>query len=346
VILQWWISFLITALVAGGGGVITNPRHNIVEKNYVHLEKVGEIRADLGNNVFLFLPCSLAMDNDNCLYVYDQLQASIIKFDTDMKVIKTFGREGQGPGELSGIGKNFPVFIKMGRDGKLYANDVNARKIIVFDHQGKYLRDFRYNTRLFWKPTVDDRGNTYFFSLKGNLLHCVNEKSKDIFKIDVRKGDFDSLFYPLSPLFEAKEERETDISANGTVLIYLQTSSTLYTLRDKKAVRRFNIWPKEALQCYKKSLGETIRNHPNSYEVFFAPLFVDEDNADIFYLQFGQNKTRGSNALYSFTLRGELVKILYVDLKESRSYVRFELKKNNRFYAIAGERIAIYKEEK
>ena len=59
------------------------------------------------------------------------------------------------------------------------------------------------------------------------------------------------------------------------------------------------------------------------YKSLFFELFVDEDDDNMFYLQFGENKERGINALYKLSLNGELIKILYV---ESPSFARFKLK--------------------
>ena len=44
------------------------------------------------------------------------------------------------------------------------------------------------------------------------------------------------------------------------------------------------------------------------YKSLFFELFVDEDDDNMFYLQFGENKERGINALYKLSLNGELIK--------------------------------------
>jgi hypothetical protein len=90
---------------------------------------------------------------------------------------------------------------------------------------------------------------------------------------------------------------------------------------------------------------DLLKQNKESFRKLFNKLLVDEDNDTLFYLQLGRNKKRNINALYQFNLKGELLKIFYVRLK-APSFTRFELKKNNLFYAIEDEKITIYKEEK
>lgn len=59
-------------------------------------------------------------------------------------LLESFGRKGHGPGEFSGTERTYPVFINIGRDGKLYANDIRVRKVIVFNQIGEYVKEYKY----------------------------------------------------------------------------------------------------------------------------------------------------------------------------------------------------------
>jgi hypothetical protein len=93
-------------------------------------------------------------------------------------------------------------------------------------------------------------------------------------------------------------------------------------------------------------LGEVKGKSKDVYLPMFSNLLVDEDNDDVFFLQFGRNKTKGIHTLYQFNVNGELMKVLYVKHEKNSPFIRFKLKKNNRFYAIERDKLIMYKEEK
>jgi hypothetical protein len=78
----------------------------------------------------------------------------------------------------------------------------------------------------------------------------------------------------------------------------------------------------------------------------FSNLFVDEGNDHVFFLQFGRDEKKGINALYQFNDSGQLMKVLFVKFNEKSPRARFKLKKDDRFYAIERDKIAVYKEVK
>jgi hypothetical protein len=94
----------------------------------------------------------IAVDSDGKIYVGDSRQACIKVFDKSGAFVRTIGRRGQGPGELTLV-ESFAV----SRDNqKLFVGDMN--KLIVFDLQGHYKINF--STRgLSTVSLVDERGN-------------------------------------------------------------------------------------------------------------------------------------------------------------------------------------------
>lgn len=331
--------------------IIKHPKPTMKEKQYVHLQKVKVIDADLGNDEFLFNPSSMTIDENNNLYVYDNLQAKIFKFDEDLKLLKSFGRKGNGPGEFSGTGFTYMVVIKIGRDGKLYANDVRVGKMIVFNQNGKYIRDFRYKVGTMLTPIADIHGNVYFTSVKEGTIDVSNEKQVKLRSFDYDRENFNYLFYKPEPMLmkltiqNPSTELLMDLTLDSKLLIYFQSSSTMVVIKNKKVVNKIRIWPEEALASYKTEIIELLKQNKEKFKKLFPRLFVDENNDNHFYLQLGKNRKRNINALYQFNLKGELLKIFYVRLNEP-SFTRFELKKKDLFYAIEDEKVTIYKEGK
>lgn len=332
--------------------VIKNPKPTMKEKQFVLLNKVKDIPADLGNDQYLFRPTSMTIDKNNNLYVYDNLQAKIFKFDGDLKLMKSFGKVGAGPGEFSGTGLSYMVVIKIGRDGKLYANNLKSGKMIVFNQNGEFIREFRYQS---WNfiiiPVVDVQGNVYFTSVKERTIDVLNEKRVKLISVEYEKENFNYLFYKPGPIHlntvaeNPSIDLSMDLTLNSRLLIFFKNSSTILVLENKKIVNKIRIWPEEALDSYKTEISDLLRQHKDMFKKMFFKLFVDEDNDSHFYLQSGSNRKRDINALYKCNTGGELLKTLYIRLNEP-SFTRFEVKKNNLFYGIEDEKITIYKEEK
>lgn len=328
---------------------IKNPKPNMVEKNYVALKKIKTIDADLGNGEYLFQPFSLAADKDS-IYVYDLLQAKIFKFDPDLRAVKkSFGRVGAGPGEYGGTGKSYPVFIQVGRDGKLYANDTRMGKIITFDLEGKYLGEFKNIKTNMKTPVVDAAGNLYIVNVKDNAIDVLNEKQSLLFSVANQKDSFNYLFslpsssYLTTATKNFARDLIISLGPDSTFFTYFPSSSTM--MMKSKKISKIKIWPQEALECYKSSLKELLEKEKDRYRFMFPRVLFDEDNDEVFLLHFGINKKRGINALYQVTGNGELLKVLYIKVEASTPFTRFELKRHQMFYAIEDDKLIIYKEE-
>jgi len=64
--------------------------------------------------------------------------ARIVKFSKDGKFIKTWGKEGKGPGEF-----NQPHGIAMDSQGRLFVADRANSRIQIFDQDGKFLTEWK-----------------------------------------------------------------------------------------------------------------------------------------------------------------------------------------------------------
>lgn len=100
----------------------------------VELYRVGGAEAE-GTPGELVDPQSIALDAAGGLYVADQKPAVIKQFGPDGRYIRSFGREGGGPGE-------FQVGFIATAPGALALHDPRSSRTSVFDSAGTFLRSW------------------------------------------------------------------------------------------------------------------------------------------------------------------------------------------------------------
>lgn len=340
--------------------VIKDPKPSMKEKNFVALEKVDEIVDEVAKDVFLFYPYSATMDDRNNLYVYDLMQAKILQFDRFFKYVRSFGGVGAGPGEFIGKGKGHPVFINVGFDKKLYAHDWMARKVSIFDTEGKFIKHIIMmmgGDTPFSKPVVDIQGNLLLQEFKGDRLVFSTLKGETLFSIDHKEkkkeilfaeeklpDDFAKMLNRL-PFKYNWDELQMTLTRNSTLLVFFPLSATVQVinLKDKKPVKKFNVWPEEAIKWRKPQVLK--RSKKRGYLSFFRSLFLDGDQDNMFYLDFTFNEDDWRHYVYKVNLDGELLEVLHF-LEKEKTYTEFMVKQNNLFVAKCEDKIVIYKEVK
>ena len=98
--------------------------------------------------------------------------ARISKFSADGTFLKSFGRPGDGPGEL-----RIPHGMTFGPDGRLYVADRGNHRVQIFDQDGDYLDEYRK----FGRPSdvfIDGNG----------LLYAIDSESGQRLNPGWRKG--------------------------------------------------------------------------------------------------------------------------------------------------------------
>lgn len=77
-----------------------------------------------------------AFDRDDNLFVLDAQNNRVVVFDKVGTFVRTFGRKGAGPGELSA-----PVSMVMTADGHLVVLDRGNRALVVYSRDGQHVRN-------------------------------------------------------------------------------------------------------------------------------------------------------------------------------------------------------------
>ena len=343
---------LLSINMPAGAGVIKEVSPNAQNSPTSPLIACVRIADDLGKNHYLFKPFSLAVDKASNLYVYDSLQAKILKFDNEFKLERTIGREGHGRGEFGGTGKFFPVYINIGMDGALYAHDVQAKKILKFRTDGKYLDQFPYKKISFWKPAIDRKGNVQFISVEKDKLKISNQYNHHLFSIQIPKRYFAYLFSSPGDEYLKDELRFRPLEISSSLespdeqLFYNHRSSSLSTIKNGKIKKTKHLWPHRALSNYKKLIKKMHKKTKNSFRAMFFKFFPDQDNNNYHYLQYGNNETKNKNLIYKYDRDGNLIKLLYINLETNDPLYRLEAKKNSLYFGINDEEIIIFKEDK
>lgn len=84
-------------------------------------------------------PSGMTWLPDGTFFVSDgYINRRVVKFDKNGKFLMSFGKEGTGPGEFSGVVHS----IAADAEGRLYVADRGPGRIQVFDQNGKYLDEW------------------------------------------------------------------------------------------------------------------------------------------------------------------------------------------------------------
>jgi hypothetical protein len=105
----------------------------------------------------------------------------------DFKLVKKFGKRGEGPGEIMGFNR---VHLHVQPDKIMLSN---PHKIMYFPKQGDFLKEFRSNPS-FWGAVIPAAGNFVSLTRPRNTtiyFHNISIYDADLNKtIDIHQGDY------------------------------------------------------------------------------------------------------------------------------------------------------------
>ena len=79
-------------------------------------------------------PAMIAADKSSNIYVVDQHNHRIQKFDSEGNFLLKWGKQGNGEGEF-----NFPYGIAINSKGDVFVSDMNNNRIQKFSSDGKFV---------------------------------------------------------------------------------------------------------------------------------------------------------------------------------------------------------------
>jgi len=209
------------------------------------VERLLTLGSDRSNEDF-FKPHSFFVDKEGRIFILDSGNGRVQCFANDGQFLFSFGRIGQGPGELSKDASK----IKMLEDGRIYLIDNPQRRINVYSPEGKFLSSAKTSVYYDDLELVD---GTYFLS---SMILEKNHKpihiSKHIGEIEKATGIFieprPGLVRDISNLSMPEPFRQISRNCNFTRLV-----ST-----PKKEPTFSQLFPYYPVKCNSK--GEIIKD--------------------------------------------------------------------------------------
>jgi len=114
------------------------------------------------NNHCLFVPSSITIDNDDNIFVVDNLKCRINKFNAEGEFIQVFGKRGDNVGEFS-----IPMGMTVDKNNHLYVVDLEQHNVKKFTTEGQFIKQWGEEGNgegQFKNPydvTTDNEGNVY-----------------------------------------------------------------------------------------------------------------------------------------------------------------------------------------
>jgi hypothetical protein len=102
-------------------------------------------------------PLDLKVDAQGNIYVLDWGDVDFKVFAPDGRLLRKFGKKGQGPGEF-----DTPANFDLGADGRIFLLSGRQHQLITFDGAGKYLSSFKVEG--FCDRLGVDRHNRVYYS--------------------------------------------------------------------------------------------------------------------------------------------------------------------------------------
>ena len=129
---------------------------------------------------------SIAVDNEQNLYITDEYMNRISKFDKEGNYIENWGETGSREGLL-----DCPSGIAIDSEQQVYISDTENNRIQIFDKNGTFISSFGHGSlKLPWGLTINNNGDIYVadwgnhrivqFSKSGDILNSFGSfGSKD-----------------------------------------------------------------------------------------------------------------------------------------------------------------------
>jgi hypothetical protein len=342
--------------------IIKDPKPTCEEKVFTELRKVGEVVDTMESKAFLVAPRSVVADNEGNIYLFESMLKKVHKYNRELELLFTFAADGTRPGETGGVkGFGTDTTLFLGKDNLLYAGDRKNRRIICFHSSGKPLETINIYIKPpgFMTPVVDSKGNFYLHSSDDSVIDVYDSHGMRLASLINRDELSVGLFYSLKSAVSKKHiyGRSTpmnvlhEIIRGDRLLVFSQTSGKFFIVKDNKVIKKLNLWPRDALEFYKKKLWTAIEGEQEfeAFTSFFLTLFADRDDERYFYLHFGKPESSQKNYLYKFDLEGKLDRVLFINEPSSRTAF-LTYKRNGLFYGVGYDEkfdksLVVYKEQ-
>lgn len=296
----------------------------------------------------LINPTSIAADGDR-LYITEQTSVYIFS-SKDIKLLKKFGRRGEGPSEfLTSPGYNITLYV---HPGYLVIN--SPGKISLFSKQGELIKEQKSSWPL---PDVQPSGK-FFVGSSSHVENNVRYLDFYLYNQDIKRTKL--IFKTRSPFQRLTDEYDPLIQTlpfkyyckHGKVFINeLNEVIHVFDSEGKEIfVLKYDFNKLKTSEKLKEEVYDFFRTNPgtkNFFEEFkrlmrfpqtFPPMrdFYAADNK-IFVLPYA--KENGKNNFYIFDMSGKFVKKIPVPLKDRNIFelYPYAIEGNNLYQLVENE---------
>lgn len=141
------------------------------ENTELELKQIIGKEGQIGPQAFLRFLWGIVSDKKENFYVSDWGGDKIVKFKMNGSFLCSFGKTGQGPGDLFR-----PATIMLNND-QIIVHDYGNRRVVYFDEEGKYLRHFKLY-RNYFEMAISPEGQ--FFAIPFFIKEKKNSQIIDI----------------------------------------------------------------------------------------------------------------------------------------------------------------------
>ncbi len=144
-----------TIVEEDGVSVVRNPNEPMYGEDVFIIEEDLSVGEAIGREEYMFSNIrSIAVDNEERIYVADSKDAHIKIFDRNGAYVKTVGKKGQGPGE---IGR--PRNVCITRQKQVMVVDSSNNRLTYYSLEGEFIKDISIAQTRLMTTIVDSQGN-------------------------------------------------------------------------------------------------------------------------------------------------------------------------------------------
>jgi hypothetical protein len=241
--------------------VIKNPEEPLYGEIKFELEEDLSIGNETDDNYLFYTVLDIDVDSKSNIYVVDERNFRIQKFDKSGKYLQTIGRKGQGPGEFE-----LPTGITVDNNlGNILVTDHRVAQIEIFNNEGEYIKSFKVAGLVEEiLPIAEDylivhsRGRVHKLSMvspQGEIITTLAEKPNNIFIQKIRGGAAElsvRTYYELS-IFIAKINEESLVygySKNYELNVINDEGKILYKITKNAPIPEYSKKEKNKFERY------------------------------------------------------------------------------------------------
>lgn len=290
-------------------------RRTADENKIINLDKLDEFSSNMSKSSEIIGKLdSFDIDRGNNIYIADSGFNKIHKFNSSGIYLKSFGEEGQGPGEFMASGRGEILRICCGNDGKIYVYDSGNNRLSVFSSEFEFIKAYKmpYSVRIFDTPSVNSKGDVFFVARAENkLIHKFNNNMElQTSFLDVNQHLQFPFHRPSSAMpFSGEFDLRKATNSKDQVVAVSNYSLTVFLFDpDGKIINKFRVNHSHFNKDFKEQIN-LLKKDVKKKEGIILPFYLFIDNTDRILLAYFRKEIENYE-IYRYTAGGSLLDVL------------------------------------